>query len=483
MNKVSSFEVYATDDSLLFNEPEPDCACPSSVIPVLSETLTRSTMLQRYAQQCYIPLSDIYGVVYVPSVSRVVVLNQAALALLERFQNPQPINNLDTDEYRVVAQLYTFGLLNRPGTAHPIPGASDTLVAWLHITNMCNLHCSYCYIQQDTATMSLETAHTAINAIFQAADRYAYRQVHLKYAGGEPSLRLSLVEQIHTYANEQATRSGVALHGTLLSNGINLSNDMLQRIGDMGLRLMISLDGLEAFHDAQRPYHGGQGSFAQVAATIERARAADLDLTISITLTGVNVDGLPDLLAWLLKRDLNFSLNFYRKNERAHSCTHNSRLDLDAQHLRQALRRAYGVIEQHPPRYSLLHSLLDRTDLSVSHRYACPVGLDYLVIDPYGSVVSCQMDLQQPVTTIWDDDPLAAIRHGQAGVQNLPVEEKDFCQQCEWRYWCAGGCSLVTHQATGSYATASPHCALYQTLFPEIIRLEGLRLLYWSHRS
>ena len=57
------------------------------------------------------------------------------------------------------------------------------------------------------------------------------------------------------------------------------------------------------------------------------------------------------------------------------------------------------------------------------------------------------------------------------------VDEKDECRDCQWKYWCAGGCPLETYRKTGTYTAKSPNCNIYKALFPEIIRLEGLRML------
>jgi len=39
---------------------------------------------------------------------------------------------------------------------------------------------------------------------------------------------------------------------------------------------------------------------------------------------------------------------------------------------------------------------------------------------------------------------------------------------------------LATYRATGRYDVKSPHCNIYQALFPEVLRLEGLRLLKYQ---
>jgi uncharacterized protein len=57
------------------------------------------------------------------------------------------------------------------------------------------------------------------------------------------------------------------------------------------------------------------------------------------------------------------------------------------------------------------------------------------------------------------------------------VDEKEGCRDCTWRYWCSGGCPVATFRATGRYDIKSPNCAIYKAIYPEALRLEGLRLL------
>ncbi len=49
--------------------------------------------------------------------------------------------------------------------------------------------------------------------------------------------------------------------------------------------------------------------------------------------------------------------------------------------------------------------------------------------------------------------------------------------------WCAGGCPALTYRVTGRFDVRSPNCRIYQALFPEVLRLEGLRLLQYAGGS
>jgi uncharacterized protein len=408
----------------------------------------------------------------------VAVLNDPALLLLQRFREPQALGGLNDSEVAAAQQLYRAGLLHPCNTPPMLPSVADTLVAWLHVTNACTLNCSYCYVPKGSEAMSRETAFASVNMLVRLAVQYGYGHIHLKYSGGEPSLNLPLVEQTHRYAQQQAERAGIGVQGGVLSNGVGLSEDKLQRIRELGLRLMISLDGPQQQHDAQRPTMQGGGSFAAVVTSIEWARHLGLELTVSVTVTGASAGGLPEVVGWLMERGVPFSLNFYREHNQNSDSASRAGLRLDEEQLIAGMRAAYRTIEQHTPRYSLLAGLLDRTNLSIPHRYTCPAGAHYLVIDQRGRIAQCHMTIGQPVTTVWDDDPLGTLRRYEHGLRNLPVEAKEGCSDCEWRYWCAGGCPLMTHHATGRYDTRSPNCIIYRALFPDLIRLEGLRLLH-----
>ncbi|HEY7418054.1 MAG TPA: SPASM domain-containing protein [Ktedonobacteraceae bacterium] len=144
------------------------------------------------------------------------------------------------------------------------------------------------------------------------------------------------------------------------------------------------------------------------------------------------------------------------------------------------MRHAFAYIEDHLPRRPLLGLLVDKASTQSPRQHTCGVGRNYLVIDQHGGVAKCQADIRRSVTTINAKDPLQMVRDDRGGVQGLSVDDKEGCRTCEWRYWCGGGCPLLTHRITGRYDIKSPNCAIYKALFPEALRLEALRLLKYE---
>ncbi len=477
----------------LFDCADCDCACSQTADSLPSQPQLMSSMPYRTNFQT-MTLNQNYVVCYNPLHDKPAVLNRAAWQLLAPFEQPRylcrtgilPVEhwpNNGTDKmsvlhWRTLEQAIQLGLLV-PSTYIPtLTPKPTTLSAWLHLTHQCNLRCTYCYLDHaPKPAMSLSIGQAAIEATFRSAVAHHYRQVKLKYAGGEPLLRFPLIRQLHRHAQALADSHNLELEGVVLSNGTLLQAKMIKDMKALNLRLMISLDGLGNFHDDQRCYADGRGTSQEVIQAIELAVAHDLKPYISVTVTENSAAGLADLVAWILAHDLPFNLNFQRAplNQEV-SPTPNSNSNSP---LLPHLKAAFKVIEANLPRRSLLASLIDRANLATPHLKTCGVGHNYLVFDTEGQVSKCQMTQHAPITTAQATDPLAILQ-ADTTMPNISVEQKKECATCEWKYWCAGGCPLVTYQATGRYDVKSPYCHIYQALYPEAIRLEGLRLLKYA---
>ena len=359
---------------------------------------------------------------------------------------------------------------------------SCNLTVWLHLTTRCNLRCAYCYAPRGQTDMPPEIGRAAVDGAIRSARAHGFQALKLKYAGGEPTLNLPTLRAVHRYARARAPEAGLDLREVLLTNGTTLTPGLLQWLRDEGIRLAISLDGLGPAHDGQRTDEGGAGSFTRVAEGIEQAQASGLTPHLSVTVTAHNVDGLAEVVAFALDRGLPFNLNFVRPAP--------GRPDLtpDPERLIAGLQAALSEMEyrlqsatsnlqsaiRNPP--SAICNLLDRCDLSAPHRYPCGAGHAYIVVGPGGELARCHMEMERTVGTVWEEDLLAAVREGN-GFHNPPVEEKEGCRECPWRYVCAGGCPLLARRQRGTPAAPSPYCAVYRAVLPELLRLEGMRLL------
>lgn len=453
---------------------EDDCACAATLPETaLFASVVEPGLWQTGSEQRLFPVANNHVAVFNPlGPVGLAVLNGPALDILAAYQRPRPLASVASTQLAGLGFLQSIDVPTLPAQAK-----SNTLTAWLHVTNACNLRCTYCYVSKTDEAMGETTGLAAIDAIIRSAIQNGFKAIKLKYAGGEAMLNFRLIQLLHNYAHDQTAAHGLALREVILSNGVGLGHTMLDFIRNVGMRLMISLDGLDAGHDAQRVFRNGHGSARLVTRGIDRAIAQGVKPHLSITVTRHNAEGIAAVVAFALERELLFNLNFYREND--YSASHEELAAEDAR-LIAGVRSAFRVIEKHLPRQSLIAALVDRSSFAGPHDRPCGAGHNYLVVDHDGGIARCQMEIERTVTDIMAADPLEVIRLQPAGFQNVSVEEKEGCRECQWRYWCAGGCPLLTYRVTGRSDVKSPYCNVYQALFPELLRLEGLRLLKWA---
>lgn len=469
---------------------EDDCACPDQGLSSHTGRIRfdQESRWQHPARLYRAVLSEESELFFNPlGDAGVVVLNEPAQRIFNAYHSVNTVAEVAdrlstialTDVMDTTRRLVALGLLHSPSPLMPKQSLEpQTLTAWLHVTNACNLRCTYCYLNKTNSAMDEIMGRAALDAVFRSAIKHGFQVVKLKYAGGEATLNFPLVIALHTYAKALATEHTLQLREVVLSNGVGLTLSMIEFIRNENIRLMISLDGIGSAHNAQRVFANGRGSFSQVSRSIERALAGGLSPHLSITVTAYNADALADAVAFALDRDLLFNLNFFRDNECAAGLG-----DLRAGEARliAGMRRAFAVIEERLPRRSLIGALVDRSTFNSPHDRACGAGRTYLVIDEKGGVARCQMEIEKVVANVFVEDPLLVVREVRDGFQNIPVDQKEGCRDCEWRYWCAGGCSLLTFKMTGRSDIKSPNCNIYKSLYPEVLRLEGLRLLKWAN--
>ncbi|MBV5337092.1 MAG: SPASM domain-containing protein, partial [Deltaproteobacteria bacterium] len=334
----------------------------------------------------------------------------------------------------------------------------------------CNLDCSYCYVKKSSASMSESIGLDAVEKIFRTAQKRQFKDVKIKYAGGEATLQFRLIQTLSDHAKLLSRQSGLSLQQVILSNGTHINPENAAWMRENHVRLMISLDGVGKVHDQMRPYRNGKGSFEAVSHTIDQVLLpAGIIPMLTLTITQQNVSDVADAVRWVLERKLPLSLNFYRHKP-------GSQADLVAEEnaLIKGVLSAYKVYEEILPSRPFLNGLLDRVQAG-SHLNTCGVGSSYLVISHEGALAQCQMLLERPVSPVLTDDLLAPIQNGP--LRNLAVEQKETCRKCVYRYRCTGGCPLETYQASGRWDAPNPNCHIYKTLLPFAFRLEGLRLL------
>lgn len=161
-----------------------------------------------------------------------------------------------------------------------------------HVTKDCNLLCKHCYINAgggDVNSLDGKIIHDTI------VDFANMGGLIIEITGGEPLLRENIF-----YILSTAKNSG--LHTNLLSNGTNISKDIVKKIKEAVHKITISIDGLGKVHDWVR----GDGVFEEVQRSMNYLKEEDVPLGATTMFTYKNLGQLEDIQKFLIGRNVKY---------------------------------------------------------------------------------------------------------------------------------------------------------------------------------
>jgi uncharacterized protein len=171
------------------------------------------------------------------------------------------------------------------------------------VSSRCNLNCSYCYMYnmadktyKEQPRFMTDTIRDAMaHRIGEHAKRHGLDEVGIFLHGGEPLLwgTESIIAFVETTRSILSTYRVEPIFG-IQSNGVLISEHLIDALADSGVFLSVSIDGPEEYHNQARLYHNGKGSFHEVLkglmTLIKHPRATEV---FGGTLTVINTDVPP----------------------------------------------------------------------------------------------------------------------------------------------------------------------------------------------
>lgn len=134
----------------------------------------------------------------------------------------------------------------------------------IQLTQNCNLRCSYCPYMgnydnrtHSDKTIPIEIIRKGVDYLF--AHSQNTKQLTIGFYGGEPLLEMPLLKETVEYVDK--IREGRNVRFTLTTNGTLLSDDNIKYFMEHNFQTLISLDGAKEYHNANRVFPNGKGSF------------------------------------------------------------------------------------------------------------------------------------------------------------------------------------------------------------------------------
>lgn len=326
----------------------------------------------------------------------------------------------------------------------------------LHIAHDCNLACKYCFAGEGEyhgkrELMSYEVGKKALD--FLVASSGSRRNLEVDFFGGEPLLNFEVVKKLVEYGRSIEEANNKKFRFTLTTNGMLLTDEILEFANKEMGNLVLSLDGRKEVHDMMRPRRGGQGSYdAIVPKFIDAANSRNqMNYYVRGTYTHNNLDFSEDVKHMA---ELGFEQISVEPVVAPPSEDYAIR-DEDVPKLLDeydALAKYLLKRKENGKPVNFFHFMIDLTGgPCVAKRLSgCGSGTEYLAVAPNGDLYPCHQFVGMPDFLLGNVDDGVVNTKVQNEFKLCNVYAKEECKNCFSKFYCSGGCAANAYNFTGS---------------------------------
>jgi uncharacterized protein len=423
------------------------------------------------------------------------ILNEDAIDLLNAFTKPTSISKVIALDSFVEAEktIQTFqrlfflvppnfderGYIQKISTERYLPAIqSGERIEYLSLilSEQCNFACQYCMSNSMLAAsdrhlsikkiMSKEMAQNAVDIFFAEVKKNGKNSVYINFGGGEPLINWDTMLYIMKYCVSKYAEIFLITF-TINTNGSLIDESIAAQLKCFGVKIALSLDGLEQGNNAVRMSRSGQGTYSSITQAMETLVRANYGINgISTTVTEKNFYDLDDkFIDFAIKRSLN-----------------EVRIDIDVIHMtkipvQEAANRLLCLKRYGKNRGVNITGFWERPaenlnfSITEKHMGFCGgiVGKS-MCVSPDGKVYICGYSTNAYADVTKDCSSMATSKYIEI-VTNRLLNVKKECKNCQIEGQCTGGCLIAEEFSDLETDNATSYnCQLFRIMTNELLR-------------
>lgn len=228
---------------------------------------------------------------------------------IQRMEEWQMLISTDDDELSTLQNI-------RQWLAHQPIG-----ILYLLLTDRCNFACRYCFIEggfvgsNPNLSMKPAIAKQGLDLFARTLKKNPegmLREPQIILYGGEPLINLGTLIFVLEYVKTQREKGELPNNTgiTLNSNASLITPQIALMLKKHNVSVSVSIDGTQPFHDANRVYLSGRGTFSAVMKGFQILKEFEVPTSISCTISWKNVGHLKEMLQWFIEKLDVHSLGF-----------------------------------------------------------------------------------------------------------------------------------------------------------------------------
>ncbi|MCL5035693.1 MAG: radical SAM protein [Chloroflexi bacterium] len=351
----------------------------------------------------------------------------------------------------------------------------------LHITEACNLRCSYCYARAHSKKnrMPLDTAKLIVERIIRELPG---PDIVINFHGGEPLLEFNNILAAVKHGREINEEVNKRARFITQSNGTLITKEIAEKIHEAKISPGVSIDGPAEVHDKYRKYPDGRGTHADVWRGINLLREAKSTPGV-LAVVHHPEDYLPVFRFFLENNFEGMRINYTSYIGRAteEMDFHYVRGEKFAEKYLEMVDEALAWCRKYdkPLRINdldhFINNLTSKSRPFMCYRSPCGIGNSILGFSLDGGISGCEETASMGLFTagsIFDPTPLTEV------VDNSPVLKELYerkteniprCSRCAFRRFHGTGCTSKVYAMYKTLFRESPMCRFYQIVLEELM--------------
>jgi uncharacterized protein len=339
----------------------------------------------------------------------------------------------------------------------------------LHVTNQCNLACTYCYeYSADKISktdgkpkyMDEQVAESAIDMLIRESAQRP--KIHVTFFGGETMLNFPLMRSSVEYAKRRSAEAGKQVDFSLTTNATLLSEEAIEFLAGNRVGVTVSIDGDRELNDRMRVFHDGRGSYdtmlPKIKLLLERHRTNSIGARVTLSSGVSHVRRIYEHLT----KEVGFeAVGFSPATANPQRLYHIGSQKMSSilggfEELAWEYRDYAMASRQHG--FTNASDTLKELHSGISKAYSCGAGLGLLGVGTAGDINLCHRFVDSPVGKMGHVNQ-GGIDHAarQSFLETHHLGARYDCHTCWARPVCAGGCYHEAFVHYGNTSAANLH--------------------------
>lgn len=328
----------------------------------------------------------------------------------------------------------------------------------LHLTERCNLDCTYCVNCKKNLDMSEEVMYKACDLAFSKGD-----SAGICFFGGEPLLRKDLIYKAMDYCRRLSEKTGKKIYYKMTTNGTLLDEEFIDTAAKNRLEIGVSFDGKA--QDICRRYANGNGTLDDLE-RISKILLKKMPLSYAmLTLSPDAVDMFCESVEYLYKLGFRRVTATIAYGHRVNWTE--EKLDILRQQFRY-LASLYSNIFADGKRFffSPFDSKIRECISGYNPAERCHLGYRQMPVSTEGKLYACTQFMEDERYCFGDVfNGIDVKKQIEIAKQSRTPEE---CKDCGLKTRCTNSCGCMNRLETGNENTVSPLQCAYERMLIEI---------------